>query len=285
MSIPEKPEQEFYLLSKRDDFESNRLNTQSSLVCAIFNGLLDPSIPEEVYRIADVATGTGIWLDELAAYLGPESGSFPREYHGFDISPDQFPKTHGPEFNFHIHDATKPFPPEYLGTFDLVHARFLVGAFKTPQIKPVITNVLGLLKPGGYLQWDDVSVEDFGAIGPHPKSDRVFKEFRDGLKAIDISHNFPEIIRDMCIEAGFKHVKTEVPNPAKYKELRNELREWSYDLVKATMPPTYTRWGKVKDDVEAREMADGMVSDLREVYGSTDVVPTFPVVRVSGKKV
>ncbi|KAF2671164.1 S-adenosyl-L-methionine-dependent methyltransferase [Microthyrium microscopicum] len=103
--------------------------------------------------IADIGTGTGIWLLDIArtnpSYV----------LHGFDISAAQI----HPDFNsssnlhFHLSDFKQPFPPELLGTFDLVHARLLIFALQAEEWAPAVANLTTLLKPGGYLQWEEIN--------------------------------------------------------------------------------------------------------------------------------
>ena len=91
-----------------------------------------------------------IWPLELAAKL-PSSVRID----GFDISPDQFPPPSSrPEnLHLHVHDAFTPFAPEYLGAFDVVHARFWLCIVNNPDAPVLLEKLISLLKPGGYLQW------------------------------------------------------------------------------------------------------------------------------------
>ncbi|KAF7907626.1 uncharacterized protein EAF01_005212 [Botrytis porri] len=154
----ESPDQELYLLNRRDEQERDRLDRQSNAIRVARDGhVLDPRIPKQnVSRVADIATGTGIWLRELAEEFA-NGGYNLQETIGFDISPDQFPKNPAPETKFVLWDMTKTFPKEYHGTFDVVHVRLVVLALKAEQIKGVVENLIELLKPNGYLQWTDMS--------------------------------------------------------------------------------------------------------------------------------
>ncbi|TGO90728.1 hypothetical protein BPOR_0053g00190 [Botrytis porri] len=132
----ESPDQELYLLNRRDEQERDRLDRQSNAIRVARDGhVLDPRIPKQnVSRVADIATGTGIWLRELAEEFA-NGGYNLQETIGFDISPDQFPKNPAPETKFVLWDMTKTFPKEYHGTFDVVHVRLVVLALKAEQIK------------------------------------------------------------------------------------------------------------------------------------------------------
>jgi SAM-dependent methyltransferase len=134
--------------------------------------VLHPAIPvpEEGWKVADVATGTGLWLCELAKNA-PEATSFD----GFDISSDQFPHPHSLPDNvtLGVLDATKPPPLDLCGKYDVVHVRLLISVVDNDDPGPVISHCLNLLseyniltaptfvlishtEPGGYLQWDEL---------------------------------------------------------------------------------------------------------------------------------
>ncbi|KAL8686241.1 MAG: hypothetical protein Q9218_007247, partial [Villophora microphyllina] len=137
------------------------LDAQHNFMRNVSGGrLTHPSIPSNVIQsVADVATGTGIWLQELvadSAYSGRVNGS-ERGFVGFDISPQQFPSTndHPPNVTFVVHDMTETFPSEYHEKFDLVNVRFVSYVVEAVEVEKVVWNTLQLLKPGGYLQWQE----------------------------------------------------------------------------------------------------------------------------------
>lgn len=119
--------QDTYTGLTRDQEESQRLNLQHDLYIKSTGFHLHPRIaatlPADAH-IAEVATGTGIWLRSLAA---ASSQSSPRwKFTGFDLSSEQFPSE--PErkgVNFRILDILKPPPEEERGKYDVVHIRLL----------------------------------------------------------------------------------------------------------------------------------------------------------------
>ncbi|TVY13952.1 N-methyltransferase tcpN [Lachnellula arida] len=122
--------------------------------------ILHPSIqmPGKEWRVADVGAGTGLWLTKLAQIAPKDS-----QLDGYDISSDQFPAaslTPG-NINFRISDAKMP-PPEGLWeSYDIVHVRLLATIVDNGDPSPILQHCLKLLKPGGYLQWEEL---DFAAI-------------------------------------------------------------------------------------------------------------------------
>jgi len=136
----------------RDFNSSVRLNYNHWLMKDLSGYLLNPNIQfeQENSRIADVGTGTGIWLLELVDDF-PSSATLD----GFDISPEQYPPKEWIPKNVHlgVQDIFKPFPEEYLGVYDVVNLRFALCYVNNIDAEPLLKNLMSLLKPGGYLQW------------------------------------------------------------------------------------------------------------------------------------
>ncbi|KAK4549667.1 hypothetical protein LTR36_004968 [Oleoguttula mirabilis] len=111
-------------------------------------------------RIADVACGNGAWIFDV-------SRTHPQhEYHGFDITASHFPASGWLPSNVHLHtwDAFTNAPPEFNGTFDIVHIRTISSAIIDNRVDTLLQNLLRLLKPGGYLQWDE---NDLSTLAAH----------------------------------------------------------------------------------------------------------------------
>ncbi|GIJ84793.1 hypothetical protein Asppvi_003644 [Aspergillus pseudoviridinutans] len=112
-------------------------------------------------RIADLATGTGIWLlDLLRDPVVTQYTSIRLD--GFDIDLTNAPP---PEWlpspitlrQLNIFDNI----PSYLrGKYDVVHLRLLVLVVQNSDPLPIIHKVHQMLKPGGYIQWDDLNYPD-----------------------------------------------------------------------------------------------------------------------------
>lgn len=76
---------------------------------------------------------------------------------GFDISSTLFPpqETLPPNASLAVLDIKQPFPKEMHGKYDLVHARMLITAMLPEEWGPVVRNLVTLLKPGGFIQWEE----------------------------------------------------------------------------------------------------------------------------------
>ena len=142
---------------------------------------LREAIPAEGARIADVGCGTGAWLLSLNKTV-PAS----HELHGFDISASQFPPPASLPVNVHLHtaNAMQPFPPQYHGTFDLVHLRLLVCALERDDWVTVARNVLQILKPGGHIQWDEPELDKFDRANRTASLRSNLKESTDGIASV-----------------------------------------------------------------------------------------------------
>ncbi|KAK8078439.1 hypothetical protein PG996_004609 [Apiospora saccharicola] len=133
----------------------HRLTAQHYLWKDLLGFLLHPDIPISAtdLKVADVATGNGIWLED-AARGKPKSADF----HGFDISLDQVgPKPWLPaNIRMHTWNLFEEPPQEFVGYFDVVHVRLITVVVRDNDPRPVLASLAKLLKPGGYLQWDEV---------------------------------------------------------------------------------------------------------------------------------
>ncbi|KAI0420095.1 S-adenosyl-L-methionine-dependent methyltransferase [Xylaria grammica] len=165
-----QPGQEHYIFD-RDHKSSIRLNYQHILIKKLCNDqLLHPAIQQSIasrssIRVADIATGTALWLTELSDAL-PKNAQF----HGFDISRNQYPPNEWLPNNvsLHEHDAFKPFAPEFLGTFDVVNLRFFITLLNGKNVQSLLGNLKTLLKPDGFLHWLDFDPRSARAIAIRP---------------------------------------------------------------------------------------------------------------------
>ncbi|PQE27118.1 umta methyltransferase family protein [Rutstroemia sp. NJR-2017a WRK4] len=163
---------------KRDFNASTRLTAQHYLWKDALKFNIHPDIPTDgnQLRIADVATGNGIWLLDVAREL-----SHPATFVGFDISLDQCPPSPWLPANTHLHtwNIFEEPPKEFQETFDIVHIRLITVAIKDNDPRPVLANLRKLLsksikfpgfshhthtikqEPGGFLQWDEADSVDW----------------------------------------------------------------------------------------------------------------------------
>ncbi|KAF3480137.1 uncharacterized protein GIQ15_05484 [Arthroderma uncinatum] len=148
-----------YMLD-RGYFASSRLNFQFYLWKESLRFNLHPSISipiESDLRIADIATGTGLWLFDVAREL-PASA----QLDGFDISLANAPQKQWWPRNVTMREwnVFDDVPDALVGKYDIVHLRLLILVVENSDPRPIIRKAFKMLKPGGYIQWDDLNYPD-----------------------------------------------------------------------------------------------------------------------------
>ncbi|KAI1820159.1 S-adenosyl-L-methionine-dependent methyltransferase [Xylaria intraflava] len=137
----------------------NRSYAQHEVYVGSFGYYLHPSIelPKKDIRIACFGQGTSLFLEELASQL-PKTAKL----HVFDSQAKSLRPSWNVSSNITVHavDERQSFPEELHGIFDVVVARLLAGTLVGNDWRSATDNFVKLLKPGGWLQWqepDDVS--------------------------------------------------------------------------------------------------------------------------------
>ncbi|RAH67562.1 class I SAM-dependent methyltransferase [Aspergillus aculeatinus CBS 121060] len=173
-----------YLL-RRDRSEAVRLDAQHLLWQLHTKYLLHPEIPrKDGMIIADIGAGTGIWALELAPNLPPDARLV-----AYDIADTHFPaKEYWPaNVRFELLDSLSPTIPEALiGQFDVVHLRMWAFIIRDNDPSALIRHASRLLKPGGYLQWEDAR---FGSIVQRGLPAQRFRELMN-RQTVVTGHDF-----------------------------------------------------------------------------------------------
>ncbi|TGO25864.1 hypothetical protein BPAE_0071g00350 [Botrytis paeoniae] len=101
--------------------------------------------------LADIGTGTGLFLSQLA------QGYPDAILHGFDISPNLFPpqETLSPQVSLSVLNIKETPPSSLHDKYDIIHIRLLAAGINSTEWKPIVQNLLKLLKPGGAIQWEE----------------------------------------------------------------------------------------------------------------------------------
>ncbi|EME47650.1 hypothetical protein DOTSEDRAFT_69567 [Dothistroma septosporum NZE10] len=198
----------------RDNIESARLENQHRQIIKNTGFVLHPRIvlPENAH-IADVATGTGIWMKDVAA-TAPSTCSFT----GFDLSDAQFPPANERDGRaFKLLNILRPVPEQLQGTFDVVHTRYLICALTSKDWPIVAQNLLKLLKPGGYLQWFESDFPQMSAIQSDPQVGReATSAMLNAFMALQRDHDVANIdavdpgLRQSVEEAGYEDIREDV---------------------------------------------------------------------------
>ncbi|TEY77513.1 hypothetical protein BOTCAL_0054g00290 [Botryotinia calthae] len=206
--------QEDYMFS-RGFRDSARLHIQHLLWNMRLGWLLHPSIlvpkappKEDTFSIVDIGTGSADWLLELSQKVSPNV-----RLHGFDISNELFPaKEYLPSnMNLEILDAFGPLPEHLKGKFDIVHIRVFTIVVKGGHPGVLLDNLIAMLKPGGYLQWDEFDSASFSVHSPNESTPKVNVElvmdrFQDMCKKSDLTFGWISNLAEICDQQGLKVV-------------------------------------------------------------------------------
>ena len=248
---------EGYILD-RGHSASARLNLHYLLWQRIIKFTIHPSVKLPSHpKIADIATGTAIWAIDIALER-PDV-----QVHGYDIDITQAPPPEWLPANLQIHrwDIFSDPPISALGTFDLLHIRLLTAVLSGVDRLPVIQRFDSLLKPGGWLQWEDLDctqahVKRVSPAIPSPSLDAIIDMTRSGGR-----HDWVAALPAILTEGGFVDTTLESwDDPAElYRALTDQhlltMEEFASGLV---------RIGKKEAAGEVREMVrEGYKESLR----------------------
>jgi hypothetical protein len=181
-----------------------RLNLQHYLWREALNFNIHPSVqlPKDPV-IAEIAVGTGIWLIDVAREH-PTA-----QLDGFDIDLSQAPHPHWLPSNVKLRqwNLFEDVPSDLIGKYDLVHLRLLVLVLSGVDTKPVLQNLLKLLKPGGYLQWDELDCVNMRVKYADPSVPAPALEALVASTYADGRHDWVLNIPQLLTEAGFQEAK------------------------------------------------------------------------------
>ncbi|KAL9110401.1 MAG: hypothetical protein Q9227_005132 [Pyrenula ochraceoflavens] len=184
-----------------------RLNLQFYLWKDALGFNCHPSIPiQSGSRIADVATGTATWSIEVArAMPGVHIDAL-----DIDLTQAPHPQWLPPNITLREWDIFQDVPNDLIGKYDCVDLRLLVLVVEgADRARAVIRNLLKLLKPGGYLQWDELDCVNMHIKRVHDGiSSPAFDQLRDmGWSAG--RHDWTLGLAKLIEEEGLENTKIE----------------------------------------------------------------------------
>ncbi|KAF2260594.1 hypothetical protein CC78DRAFT_571122 [Lojkania enalia] len=147
------PVKDNYMLSR--GFGANsRINLQYYLWKDGSDYIIHPSISidGENLRVADIGSGTCIWLIEMSRRLKPSA-----QLDGLDVCHDQSPPTEllPSNISLRIHDCLSEPPADLLGVYDIIHIQNFNSVIRDNDPVPVVKNMLKMLKAEGHLTWGE----------------------------------------------------------------------------------------------------------------------------------
>ncbi|MCJ1445375.1 MAG: hypothetical protein MMC23_005880 [Stictis urceolatum] len=191
----------------RDASASIRLNAQHYLWKQICGFNIHPQIPlpkEKELKVADIGVGTAIWMADVKL-------EYPAlKVDGFDKSLQQCPPDELlPEgCSSRTLDILADLPEDVKGLYDIVNVTLLQGGLEDTPV-PALRNMLAMLKPGGYLQWQEVNLSALSVTSKKPGLEQsAMKAVLEAVQRFNIGKWTPRLA-DICAETGFLDCKTD----------------------------------------------------------------------------
>lgn len=181
---------------ERTIVETSRLHTQHNLVVAALDGLIlcpaDLSRPS--LRFLDVGTADGYFLSQLRSQLPhPDSTTLV----GTDIAP--YPD---PAVPITIHNFKTPFPDDWKESFDFVQMPACLANSPGDEAVGLIRRLLELVKPGGWLQLVDGTMQTGALLETDRPSMKLFKIMGNFLSSLGMDACQGPRVAELLREAG-----------------------------------------------------------------------------------
>ncbi|XP_006458604.1 hypothetical protein AGABI2DRAFT_200355 [Agaricus bisporus var. bisporus H97] len=145
--------------------------------------------------VLETATGTGIWLQDLAKVTSTKP-----QYIGVDIESNLFPQASTLPKNISFEtQSVLDLPKEWTNKFTLVHQRLIISGLRRHEWEQDIKELYRVVKPGGWVQLFELRIWTSGpALAKH--WDLLCKFADDvGLMFRDIATKLPDFLK----QSGF----------------------------------------------------------------------------------
>ncbi|KAH6866128.1 hypothetical protein B0T10DRAFT_534374 [Thelonectria olida] len=188
-----------------------------------------PSIHSQAsLRVLDSGAADGFWLNDLTR----QPPSHDSELYSVDIGSALFPPSPSGSsgaINLSSHDIRAPFPPSWnwASTFDIVHQRLLIWGIKASEWPQVISNLVAILKPGGYIQlveaeWIDPRDPADAVKRPQLRKHAALQEWSTASFGMDIHIAYK--LGSLLKEAGLEDV-SKIQFDHGYEDKKNNSAE------------------------------------------------------------
>ncbi|QDS69519.1 hypothetical protein FKW77_007403 [Venturia effusa] len=271
--------------------ETSRLTVQHDVFVRMTGTLLPPEIAKHVStipnpKIADVATGTGIWARSISA-LYPTA-----RLDGYDFDTSKFPPEVASEKNgdakvklshANILDLNT-FPPEMVGQYDVVHVRLLIYALTKDEWPVAAKTLESLLKPGGWLLWEESGWCSWVSLPPSKTWYQVVDNDVGFARKVGKDILFPLTLEKYIQSTGMTDLRTKI-HSSLLLERQDEPKEVVIRTLHQTLRGIAERGGY--GDIQSKADADEMIERLRKELlgeGNEDKLAGFEMKWVWGQK-
>ncbi|KAH9909007.1 hypothetical protein F4778DRAFT_714887 [Xylariomycetidae sp. FL2044] len=217
---------------------SVRLHLQHMLFQKTLGHLLEQHVFESVadskplVKVADIGCGNAVWLCDLESELLGRNISC--QLDGYDNDTANFPAA-----AFLPHSVTlkeldilaQPLPEDARGVYDVVHIRTFASSFPHGDVAPILSKVVALLKPGGWLQWEESRVDLFTVQSPTPEISKmacttIDQMIKAGGAATGLVFDYLGRLDQLVKQHGFDNVQLE-----EISKRSQDLKAWTEDYL------------------------------------------------------
>ena len=146
-----------------------------------------------------------MWLIDVSREL-PESQLDGRDYNLRQAPHQKWLPSNVNMRHWHLFEDV---PDDLVGKYDYVHTRLLVLVVESKNPRPIIRNLRKLLKPGGYLQWDELNTVNMSVEKVDPNLQTpALDQLREWSWA-DGRHDWTVRLPEFCTEEGFQDAKAD----------------------------------------------------------------------------
>lgn len=198
--------------------------------------LLDPAIEtslptSEPLGIADFACGKGAWLSDVARQLSKKGFTAQLRLDGYDVNTALVPAPTllSNSITPKGFDVLSEIPEELKGAYDIVHIRAFCSILINSDTGPLLTAAKSLLKPDGWIQWEESTSTQYIVEAPSPSVSKANCEAISNLlmasgEAQGLELVFTENLDRELTKAGFGNVRMEIR-----ADPREDLQAWTDD--------------------------------------------------------
>ncbi|KIW27718.1 hypothetical protein, variant 1 [Cladophialophora immunda] len=186
-----------------DEQEQKRYDIMHEVFLTAMDGqhFLAP-LNQDLGRILDVGTGTGIWAIQIG-------DMFPSAIViGNDLSPIQ-PQWVPPNVRFEVDDVESEW--QYSQPFDFVHCRYMAGSIADwPRL---MSQCYNHLKPGGWVEFQDFDLRNYSQDDSIPPDNKVLEWYNtllEGCERIGRTASPGQHLKSWIQDAGFVNVHQKI---------------------------------------------------------------------------